>query len=133
VKKKEIEVFIERLTDSQREFVIEYIGDNKKSDTSLDLDVKVAQFIMNNEWGKNFRKPTPELRARVREYNLVTVVMVIRYVVKKPFFIRRREYLRPSTIFNPGKFESYLNEDGLGHEDEARTIIAEAREELGAA
>ena len=59
--------------------------------------------------GRKFRK-SPELSARLKDYSINEVKQVIDYKAKEWMGGDMQKYLRPQTLFNATKFESYLND-----------------------
>lgn len=71
---------------------------------------------LNLKAGKNFKHETGStktaIRARFKEgFNLDDFIKVIDNMTDKWKGTKQEEYLRPSTLFSPSKFEGYLNAD----------------------
>ena len=62
-----------------------------------------------NVTGRKFRT-SPELNARLKDYSLDEVKQVIDYKARQWMGTDMQTYLRPQTLFNANKFESYLND-----------------------
>jgi len=72
---------------------------------------------LNVVTGRKFSK-SPELIARLKDYSVDDVKLVIDYKSKEWMGGDMQKYLRPQTLFNTNKFESYYNDakQGVSHE-----------------
>jgi uncharacterized phage protein (TIGR02220 family) len=84
-----------------------------------ELCIKIIEYL-NTSVGSTFTiksKKTLELiNARIKEgYTLHEFKLVIDRKAKQWLFTEQAKYLRPTTLFNATKFETYLNESEITH------------------
>ncbi len=97
------------------------------TDTDTDTDTDTIYIVeslqyLNDVTGRQFKKSS-ELSARLKEYSIDDIKLVIDYKAREWMGGDMQKYLRPQTLFNSNKFESYLNDakQGIPHEKQQRT------------
>ena len=85
------------------------IDKNKEKEIKHNELVNHALDHLFNATGRKFRTST-ELNARLKDYSLDEVKQVIDYKARQWMGTDMQTYLRPQTLFNANKFESYLND-----------------------
>jgi uncharacterized phage protein (TIGR02220 family) len=83
-------------------------GEGVKLDVKLEADCIAILRIMNEKTGRNYRAVTPNLRARVRESGRDACEKVVRFKSAEWLGTEQEQYIRPTTLFQPSKFDGYL-------------------------
>ena len=96
------------------------ISTEKKLSTKRDIHVELANYkepieVLNNMTGRSFRTDNltylGEIRARVKEGSPIKEVCeVVKFICKQRMGTEWEKFLRPSTVFNKTKYESYVQE-----------------------
>ena len=96
------------------------LSTEKKLSTKRDIHVELANYkepieVLNNMTGRSFRTDNltylGEIRARVKEGSPIKEVCeVVKFICKQRMGTEWEKFLRPSTVFNKTKYESYVQE-----------------------
>jgi len=86
---------------------------NNDNNDNNDNNLKLCLDYFNETTGREF-KNGQGLEARLKDYSIEDIKLVIDYKTKDWKGSNSEKYLRPETIFRPGKFEGYLNDAKTG-------------------
>lgn len=94
-------------------YIIECVKESKKDkDKKYQECVQVIEYL-NNKCGTRYRASESNMkfiRARLKDYKIEDLFAVIDKKCKEWKGTNMQMYLRPETLFNATKFESYLNQ-----------------------
>jgi len=83
---------------------------SKPNESNQDNEqAKIALEYFNTVTGRKFKRAN-EVKARLKDYTLDDVQLVIDYKAREWMGSEWQKYLRPETLFNAKKFEGYLND-----------------------
>ena len=102
-------------TNSEKDPLDKNRLDKNRIDKNKEKEIKHNELVNHaldhlfNVTGRKFRTSS-ELNARLKDYSMDEVKQVIDYKAKEWMGSDMQKYLRPQTLFNANKFESYLND-----------------------